>query len=372
MLVATTPKKVIREIKKEQLPITTLGITFPFQPSMHDKKFIQTTIDYITEAVATKLKEKYNGEFGKSILKRLDKTFTKLNYNTHKKSVVILIGPNEESVTYLDFFTKTLIYFNKNISLLDLVVNTNQQPEFFLLYSGDTKSIFFEFYNGKLHKEYETKESGFISNSPGYPGLVGKPTRTERCQQILNVLKLMNPKNKKPIFVTGNNIQANTLCDMSTFREIMFKKGNTLFSDDAEDKLNLLASEISDEWKYWHWEFLAGKLELAKKSNHVIREISAVSEALKYSRDGLLLIDKYYKKQLLKSLKMDHHFKSTGIWMNDLERFLSRGNHIEIVKTGLLKNYGGIVLIENETMNNWDRVLIKGNLKQTKNNFLLF
>ncbi|MEO6838387.1 MAG: hypothetical protein ABI185_08350 [Ginsengibacter sp.] len=211
MLASTTPKKVIRETKKVQLPITTLGITFPFQPSMQDKRYIQGTLAYITRAVETKLNEEFESAFGKSILERLHKTFSKLNYNTHKKSAAILIGPNEESVTYLDFFTKTLIHFNKNISLLDLVANTNKQPEFFLLYSGDTKSIFFEFYNGKLQKEFETKESGFISNSTGYQRLVEKPSRMERCQQILNVLKLMNPKNKKPIFVTGNNMQANTL-----------------------------------------------------------------------------------------------------------------------------------------------------------------
>ena len=372
MLIATTPKAVITETKKAKLPYTTLGINFPFQPSMHDKIFIQNTIDYITKAVEIKLKGKYNCVFRKSILERLDRTFGKLNYNTHKKSVVILISPNEESVTYLDFFTKTSIYFNKNISLLDLVANTNKQPEFFLLQSGNTKSIFFEFYNGKLHKEFETKESGFISNSTGYQRLVEKPSKVERCQQILNVLKLMNPKNKKPIFITGNNIQANTLCDMSAFREIMFKKGNTLFSNDAEDKLNLLASEISDEWRYWHYEFLAGKIELAKRSNHLISKIAAVSETLECNEDGLLLIDKYYKKKLVKSLRINHFSKSPGLWMQHLERFLKRGNHIEIVKTGLLKNYGGIVLIENEVMNTSDQPLLHGHINLSKDHSILF
>ena len=371
MLVANTPKIAIKETKKNQLPITTLGITFPFQPSMYDKKFIQSTLTYINRAVETKLKDKYDSAYGKSILERLDKTFSRLNYNTHKKSIAIIIGPHEETITYLDFFTKTLIYFNKNISVLDLVANTYKQPEFFLLYSGDTKSMFFEFYNEKLHKEFETKESGFIPNSTGYQPLVEKPSRMERCQQILNVLKLMNPKNKKPIFVTGNALQANTLCDISSFHEIMFKKGNTLFSDDEEDELNLLASEISDEWRYWHCEFLAGKIELAKRSNHLISKIAAVSEAMECNEDGLLLIDKYYKKQLMKSLKMNRFSKSPGLWMKHLERFLKRGNRIEIVKTGLLKNYGGIVLIENEVMNISDQPLLNGHINLSNDHFIL-
>ncbi|HET7116404.1 MAG TPA: hypothetical protein VFI29_07925 [Hanamia sp.] len=372
MLISTTPKIAIRKTKKVQLPITTLGITFPFQPSLHDKKFIQTTLTYINRAVETKLKEKYSSEFGKRILARLNQTFGKLNYNTHKKSVAMLISPDEETIIYLDFFTKPLIYFNKNISLFDLLANTYAQPEFFLLYSGDTKSMLFEYYNGKLHKEYETMESGFISNSSDYMRLVGKPTRMNRCQQVLNVLKLMNSKNKKPIFVTGSSIQGTILCNTSTFREIMFKKGTTLFSDNAEDKLRLLASEINDEWRYWHYEFLAGKIELAKRSNHLINKIAGVSKALECNKDGLLLIDKYYKKQLMKSLRMNLFFKSSGTWIKHLERFLSRGNQIEIVKTGLLKNYGGIVLIENEVMSPLNRRLHNGHINLKNNNFILF
>lgn len=372
MLLSFTPKKIIRKTKKAQLPVTTLGITFPFQPSLHDKKFIQNTLAYIHKAVETKLKEKYNSEFGKRILAKLDQTFSKLNYNTHKKSVAILIGPDEETIIYLDFFTKPLIYFNKNISLFDLLAHTYTQPEFFLLYSGDTKSMLFEYYDGKLHKEYETMERGFISNSSDYLRPVGKPTRMERCQQVLNVLKLMNSKTKKPIFVTGSSIQGTLLCSTSTFRDIMFKKGNTLFSDNAEDKLRLLASEIKDEWRYWHYEFLAGKIKLAKRSNRLISKIAGVSKALESNKDGLLLIDKYYKKQLMKSLRMNSLFKSPAIQMKQLERFLTRGNHLEIVKTGLLKDYGGIAFIENEVLNISDRLLLNRNIIPMKDNSILF
>ena len=367
MIVASTPRIIIRKSKRAKFPITTLGITFPFQPSLHDKKFIQTTLTYINRAVSTKLKEKYSSEFGESILARLDKTFSKLNYNTYKKSVTIIIGPGEETITFLDFFTKPSIYFNKNISLFDLLANTYSQPEFFLLYSVETKSILFEYYNGKLHKNYETKESGFISSQR----LEGKPTRSTRNQQILKVLKLINPKNSKPVFVTGKAEQVNMLFNTLSFQEIMFKKNDT-FSNDAEGKLNFLASEINDEWRYWHYEFLARKIELSKKLNHLTSKIAPVSEALERSKDGLLLIDKYYKKQLIKSLRMNPFFKSEGIWMKHLERFLTRGNRIEIVKVGLLKNYGGIVLLENDVMNALDRLLLNINVNPEKNNHILF
>lgn len=369
MLVATTPKKVNRETKQNQFPIAKLGVTFPFQPSMQDKRLIQNTLAYVTKSVETKLKDKYNSAFQKSTLARLERIFNRLNYNTNKKSVAILIGPDEERIIYLNFFTKPLIYFNKNISIFDLVTNTNNQAEFFLLFLRETKSILFEYYNGKLHKEYETKENVFISNSPGFQGVIAKPTN--RDQQILNMLKLMNRKNNKPVFFTGTTECVNRLWNAASDREIMFKKGST-FLNAPEDKLEFLASEIKAEWRYWHYEFLAGKIAVAKKSNHLLSKISAVSEGLKCSKDGLLLIDKYYKKQLLKSLRMKLLLKSPGIWMKHLERFLSRGNHIEIVKMGLLKDYGGIVLIENERLNYLDNNQLNNKIIIKENNFMLF
>ncbi len=371
MDVVTTPEIIIRKTKPSRLPVTTLGITFPFQPSLQDDRFIRSTLDYITKAVETKLNEKYNIEFGKRILARLEKAFSRLNYNTHKKSVAILIGLNEESITYLDFFTKPFLYFNKNMSLFDLVATTNNQPEFFLLFSGDTKSMIFEYYHGKLHKEYETRDHVFISNTPGIGRLVGNSTKVARCRQILKVLKLRNPTNNKPVFVTGKTEQINQLYNILSFQEILFKKAIT-FSTDAEDKLKFLASEINEEWRYWHCEFLAGKIELSKKSNLLVSKINPVSDALKCSKDGLLLIDKYYKKQLVKSIRGKALFKFSEKWMKLLENFLSRGNQIEIVKSGLLKDYGGIVLIENEVMNSLDRRLLNGHINLRKNNFIIF
>ncbi|MEO8961012.1 MAG: hypothetical protein ABI325_03970 [Ginsengibacter sp.] len=372
MLLAPTPKVVKRDSKQTQIPVTTLGLTFRFQPSMQDNHDIQTTLAYIIKAVEAELKRKYNNVFRESILGKLNRIFSRLNYNTNKISVAILVGPNGDRIIYLDFFTNPLIYFNKHISIFDLVGNTNNQPEFFLLFSGNRKSMLFEYYNGKLNKEYETEERGFISNTSIHQNVLEKSEREVRNQQILNVIKLMNPKKTKPVFLTGNEEQINRLYNAAPFREIMFKKMST-FSNGNKDNLKLLASETRDEWRHWHCKFLAGKIELAKQSNRLIGTISDVTKALKNSKDGLLLIDKYYRKQLMKSLRGSHSLGHSGrVWMSYLERFLSRGNHIEIIKTGVLKDYGGILLIENELMSGSDRIHLAINKDRKKNNALLF
>ncbi|HEY5368461.1 MAG TPA: hypothetical protein VIJ75_05650 [Hanamia sp.] len=92
----------------------------------------------------------------------MDKLFSKLNYNTHTESVAILVGPDDETITYLNTFTKPSIYFNKNISLLDLVANTNKQSEFFLLYSGDKKPCFLNSTMENYIKNMRQKKTGLL------------------------------------------------------------------------------------------------------------------------------------------------------------------------------------------------------------------
>ncbi|MEO8961014.1 MAG: hypothetical protein ABI325_03980 [Ginsengibacter sp.] len=75
----------------------------------------------------------------------------------------------------------------------------------------------------------------------------------------------------------------------------------------------------------------------------------------------------------MKSLRGFHSLGHSGqVWMSYLERFLTRGNHTKITKTGVLKDYGGIVLIENELMSDSDRIHLTINKDRTKNSVLLF
>ncbi len=86
---------------------------------------------------------------------------------------------------------------------------------------------------------------------------------------------------------------------------------------------------------------------IAQKANVLISNTEAVLNALSHSADGLLLLDKRLKRQLYKSRRVNALFNTGDELMNQVERFLTRGNRIEITETGLLKNFGGIVLLQN-------------------------
>ena len=106
--------------------------------------------------------------------------------------------------------------------------------------------------------------------------------------------------------------------------------------------------EIISHWNYWQSKFIIDRIMITKKADVLIAEIEAVLQALRNSGDGLLLIDKRLKQQLYKSRRANALFNTADELMNQVERFLIRGNRIEITETGLLQEFGDIVLLQHK------------------------
>src|SRR5690242_11626571 len=113
--------------------IQSIGLVIPFQPSMIDKKTIKGILNYTLEEVQCRLENKYQQEDINLVLNNLKMIFKKLNYNSHRKSVAIIIKPDQEKIIYLNYSGNPVFYLNDRFSLLDLVGNSVRKPEFELL-----------------------------------------------------------------------------------------------------------------------------------------------------------------------------------------------------------------------------------------------
>ncbi len=94
----------------------------------------------------------------KQLSERLEKIFSKLNYNSHRKSVAIIIEGEEEKVIYLNYSGKPVVFFNNPFSLLDLVGDSIKNPEFELLVFNKNGAELYEYFNNSLHKVFSQKE----------------------------------------------------------------------------------------------------------------------------------------------------------------------------------------------------------------------
>jgi len=334
---SANPAKV--KIAKARTAISSIGLVIPFHPSMQDEKTSDTLLSNAAEAVKIKMKDSYEDVCISKVLERIKKIFNQLNYNTHRKSIAVILKPDEDNVTYLDFPVKPVTYLNKYVSLLELTANADQQPDFYYLVLQENSAALYEYHHNQLNRVYATKQE---------PGLNEKTKPDSLFKQVSQTIERINNKNEKPVFVTGSPNLVELFCNSPYYSHAFFTLLYEL-APDGEEIIKRLVKEITSHWNYWFSNFITGRIMMAQKANSLISNVEAVLNALSHSFDGLLLIDKRLKRQLYKSRKVNTLFNSADELMNQVEKFLSRGNRIEITETGLLKNFGGIVLLQKNT-----------------------
>jgi len=309
---------------------SSMGLAIPFQPSMWDEKSIKSVWNNGMEMVKAKLKGRYSEECTNTILTRLEKLFPKLNFNTHRKSLAIVLTPDEENIIYLSFPVKPVVFLSKSVSVLDLAANMEQEPDFYYFVLNEESVSLYDYNNKQFRKVYE-------QNNETCP--------VNLFKNATNTIELLNSKYEKPVFVTGRPNMVEGFCNCSSYAKQFF---TFLYhvSPFSTEIIQSLIKEITVPWNYWQVKFVKTKTLIANEAGSLISHFDAVLKALSKYADGLLLVDKHLKHQLQKSTTAGGVFQLADEFMQQLEKFLVRGNRIEITETGLLKDMGGIVLLQ--------------------------
>jgi hypothetical protein len=320
--------------------IQSIGLVIPFQPSMIDKKTIKGILNYTLEEVQCRLENKYQQEDINLVLDNLKMIFKKLNYNSHRKSVAIIIIPDQEKIIYLNYSGNPVFYLNDRFSLLDLVGNSVRKPEFELLLIKNDRAELHEYFNNSLHKVF-AQTTALCDESSNNECLM---------QRIAAIVKLVNKNNDKPVFLySEDEQQTNKFFDFFPYKDIIFKLN--LFEKREDDKTtDLLVEKIIARWPHWQSMLVRGQISLARKNETLFSHLNSVIKALKYYNNGILLIDEFMKQEIHESLEDETSFEATKKLTDEIEKFLARGNRIEITEGGLLETLGGIALIKNNDL----------------------
>ena len=346
MMQALLTDYILADTLKVQLPkvrttIPSLGLAIPYQPCMQDKETIQNHFRSAAASVRAKMEDIYDEDCIKDVLARLEKLLTKLNNSSHCKSISLLLSPNEEKILYLNFAVKPITFVSEHVSLLQLTANAERQHEFYLLLLKENTATIYEYAQNRLGRVYIDNQS---------IGLDGDNDPADLFKRISQTINLLNSKDDKPIFVTGSPNIVELFYNSPYYRNIFF----TLLYEVApfcEEKRKSYAKEISSHWDYWQSKFITGRILIAQSTNCLLGNPETVLPALKSSTDGWLLLDKNFKRQLYKSGRLNARLNTSDELMNQIERFLIRGNRLQITESGLLDKFGGIVLLKTDPSN---------------------
>lgn len=325
------PKSKAPPVNRE---VWSIGLAIPFQPCVQDKRTISKVLNYAIELVQTKLEESSVLLAENISISQLKKILSSLNYNSHCKSIAVIITPYSEKVIYLNYLADSTVVFNEHFPLLDLAGNMENNPEFQLLFLEKAEVIVYHFLRGKLNKVYSNK------NRSGWEAFPGMP----EISSVVNILKAVNNTNDIPVFIAGEEHLIERFYNNSPAKEIIFNICS--FTGFLHKHPQPVIVKINEQWKYWRTELIRGQVELAKRSNACIAGREKVLTELKHLSDGILFIDKSLKEQVNTSILN----KSPGSFCKELpdllEEFLIRGNRVEITPSRLLEEHGEIVLIK--------------------------
>jgi hypothetical protein len=100
MNTALTPE--LSEVMEAQYYRPAISIVMPFEPKMNQKALLSHSLKIAADKVERELKEGYSADITELVMAKLRSIISKLNYNTHKKSIAIYVSPVFEKVLYLD------------------------------------------------------------------------------------------------------------------------------------------------------------------------------------------------------------------------------------------------------------------------------
>ncbi len=318
------------EINKTGNLFPCMCLAIPFQPSMWDEKSIHAVWKNGMELAKEKLKVLNNAGYSDAILARLEVLLPRLNYNTHRKSLAIILTPAEEKLLYLSFPVQPAVFLNNAVSLLDLAANMQQEAAFYYLILHEKSASLYNYNNKQLCKVYEQ--------------------RNETCPEILfknaaSTVELMNCNYENPVFVNGSPTMVERFYNSSAYSKEFF----TLLYHTTPFSVEIIPSlvkEIATRWNYWQLKFIKAKILLARQTGRLVSHFDAVLKALRKCTDGVLLVDEQLKCRLQTPGMESNNFPLANDFMQQVENFLVRGNRIEIAASGSLKEMGGIVLLQ--------------------------
>jgi hypothetical protein len=359
-----------RKIPVQKKAAPSIGFVMPFQPTMQSISKIAELFAHTLRNVESQI-SKYGVVEADKIIERIQKLFRGLNYKTHRKSVAILLTPDEEKVIYLDYHIEPLVYVDKSVSIMDLLTNSDHEPDFYLLFLEHNSLKFFE---------YNTNPQSVINTEKNYPAYcpISSPVlriNNEHLRNIADVnrhasaiINLLNNKHEKPLFITGDQQLVDAFYQSSPHKQLIFRQtceGNAY----TENSLQRLVAEIVVHWDYWQSKFLSSRLLAAQSTLGIICNIDVVSKALSQGEDGILIVDKRLKEHIYHTSEIAPITPLSGNLLLEIENFLQRGNRIIFTDPALLGSLGRIVLLPRKVEDPCDWKL-PNNREEVRHNIL--
>ena len=306
----------------------SIGLVIPFYPLMNGDQQINEVLISTIKTIEDKLDNCNCSEMFKAeAVMKVKELFARLNFLSERKTVAIIMTPNESKVIYLSFSAEPVIVIKEHISFFELIEPSAEDPDFYYFLLENKTSVLYEYRNHKLYKIYEK---------------AGKNSFKDVC----SILNYTNAEHLKPVFVQGPPFLTEKFASEYGVHKIIFK--NPITSNEKIGRKIFPISKIASQWKYWRSHIVYARIKFFQSSDSLIHTKAKIIHALQANADGLLMVGKRKRAEICKKWMFDKQIQEI---QNLIENFLARGNRMILVDDESLINYGRIILLSQSRTN---------------------
>jgi hypothetical protein len=346
------------------LDLPAVSIIMPFQPMMSSKSELENKLKLAVEKVETQLMNNYAGEKALPVVRRLTNLLTKLNYNTHKKSIAIFVSSFIETVYYLDILVEERIATD-SFEIRDLINSKKKDLRYLVLLLSSERS---KMYEGDCSK-FVLIKSNVPENIFAYKNDIAERVSNfsdpDKRKEILldkflhhmdEGLSLVLNAYNLPVFVLAPEKVLGHFKKITRHAEklVAFISGN--YDNATETEIRNVLQPYLKNWTQMRVQAILQDLENAKNEHKLSEGIHEVEKSSRQKNSRLLVVEKDFAyppcsvhpcgeiSETVSPSNLPFYIRDTVDSV--IEKVLQNGGDVEFVENGMLKDYDRIALIK--------------------------
>jgi hypothetical protein len=348
---------VIKELKFQ--PFITLLL--PFEPKMTPKYVLENRIKITLEKIKNELYENYSFVSAKEVFDKLFGVVGNLDYNTHKKSVAVLVSSDEHKVFYLDVNVEEKFFVSDAFKIRQLIHHKKDEREYLSVVLNNN---FTAIYRGI--GETVTKILLKIPDYKRQEELLGRDGNCNHdnvdngvlLQKFLastdNSLSIIRSAFSLPVFVFGSGSILNKFRQITHNRDAIINFIEGAFENKSEDEVELAIKPYLNNWQNVKETYWIQQLECAQDEGKLEVGIEGAWDLAKKKNVKLLVVEEEYeyKAYLGKGHIVCAEEATNNVFIKDavediIEKVLADGGQVAFVSEGALNGFMHIAAIRN-------------------------
>jgi hypothetical protein len=335
-----------------------ISILLPFDPKITPKEVLTSRLDSATMQAKDELDRHYQREETYTLMVRLRKLISRLNYGTYKKSVAIYLSADTEKVFYLDMEVENRVSVDGPFTMRDLVQSKKDARNYLLLLlSGERINVFHGNAGGfkRLLSITPDNIGAFKNNLPGRVANFSDPSSVKEtlldkflryADHALTMLLVNYPF---PVIVmaterTGGHFKKVSGNDSHI---MAYVHGN--FEEASQSSLRQSVAPCLEQWEKLMQQQLLKQLDNAMGAGRLAIGVRDVNAAASLQKGRLLVMERNFKYKVGMPDELE---KSTRpFYLQDradeaIAKVLESGGEVEFVEDGALNQYKHIALVK--------------------------